>query len=207
MAKERIFVDTKQINKLAIELKNLEKEMPGAAVSAINRTVDTIATRIGRITVKEYAIKQKEVKDSIKKNKASGKTINASLESKGYTLSFAHFPHSPATRMIALTLGSNHPKARVKVKIKKANGSVPSQTGFIAPTGAKSADKVQFNVFHRLGKARYPIAPIRTLSVPQMIGNAKVEDEIQKVAQETLEKRIEHEINYRLDKASKRIGG
>jgi hypothetical protein len=62
-----VFVDTKQLDRLAIELKGLEKEMPGAALSALNRTLDFMVTTIGRIVPQEYAIKSKEVKESIKK--------------------------------------------------------------------------------------------------------------------------------------------
>lgn len=207
MSKDNIFVDTKQLNKIVIGLKGFEKEMPGAVASALNRTVDHINTKLGRIVTQKYAIKTSDVKSTIKKNKAAKGDMSASLVSKGYTLSFAHFPHSPETPIIAMVLGVRHEKARVKVKIIESKGKIISKSGFIAKTGAKSADKIPYNVFHRLGKSRFPIAPIRTLSVPQMIGNEEVEKQIQNIANEKLNERIEHEINWRLDKIKNQVKG
>jgi hypothetical protein len=207
MSSENIFVDTKQLDRLSIQFKSLGNEMPAAAASALNRTLDFVVTRIGRIVPQEYAIKTGEVKETMSKRKASKTSLDASITSKGHTLSFAHFPHSPETPVIALTLGASHEKARVKVKIKKSKGRVTSKTGFIAKTGAKSVDKIPYNVFHRLTKNRLPIAPIRTLSVPQMIGNEKMEPEIQEAAQKKLAERIEHEIDWRLNNVKKQIKG
>lgn len=207
MAKDNIFVDTKQLNKIAIELKSLEKEVPGAVASALNRTVDHINTNIARMVTQEYAIKVGDVKKTIKKNKASRGELSASLVSKGHTLSFAHFPYTPKKLS----------RKKVKVTIKRSSGKVSSKAGFVAPTGAESEDKIQYNVFKRLGKFkiadkgshegewREMIAPIRTLSVPQMIGNVNIKAQIQEEAQKKLNERIEHEIAWRLDNAAKNI--
>lgn len=201
MGKDNIFVDTKELNKIAIELKGLEKEVPGAVASALNRTVDTINTSIARMVTQEYAIKAGDVKKTIKKHKAQKGSLSAGLVSRGHTLSLAHFQFTPK---------QPGKKTKVKVKIKRQGGKKvvnTSPAAFVASTGATTEDKTQYNVFHRVGDKRLPIKVIRTLSIPQMIGNDKITSQVQEVAQKKLDERIKHEIEFRLDKAKKKIKG
>jgi hypothetical protein len=202
-----VTIDVSPLDKLAKELKGFENEIPGAVSSALNRTVQHVYTKIGSIVTENYAVKSQDVKSTMRSNitKASKGKLSASIRSIGHTLSFAHFPHNPQSNIIARTMGVQHSKARVRVKILKGKGYVTSKVGFIAKTGAKSADKVQFNVFKRLGKSRLPIAPIRTLSIPQMITNKTTEEKITDLANKKLAERIDHEIKYRLDKVQKEM--
>jgi hypothetical protein len=96
----------------------------------------------------------------------------------------------------------------VKVQIKKSEAKRYINTypqPFLASTGAKSAEKTQFNIFKRVGKARLPIKILRTLSVPQMITNENVTDQIQQAAQGKLNERLEHEIARVMTLAQKNI--
>ncbi|WP_148206721.1 phage tail protein [Desulfitobacterium hafniense] len=191
MAKQDIFVDTKQIERLTFELKGFEEKVGTATYHALKRTVSHVRTQIGRIIPKSYAIKASDVKRTLSSKEPSLKDLSATITSKGHTLSFAHFPFTPRKpKKIRRSIFEN----AVMVTIKKDRGKVLSRTGFVATTGAKSADKVQFNVFKRLGKDRLPIAPIRTLSIPQMITNEGVAEQIQRAAADKLDERFEHEI-------------
>lgn len=188
MAKQDIFANTKQLDRLTLELKGFEDKVGEATYHALNRTIDQVITKVGRIVPQSYAIKPKEVKESFKGGiKRPSKTdLTASITSRGHTLSFAHFPYTP-----------KKPRKQAKsvmVSIKKSNGKVLSRNGFVATTGAKSEAKTQFNVFMRLGKERLPIAPIRTLSIPQMITNENVGEQIKNFASDKLSDRLEHEI-------------
>lgn len=198
-----VTIDVSPLNKLAQGLKGFEKEIPGAAASALNRTIQHVYTRVGKIVTDNYAIKAKDVKSTMANNisKASKGQLSASVRSVGHTLSFAHFPYSPGKP------GTGRP---VKVKIKKSSGKKEVMTQnrpFVATTGAKSEDKTQFNVFKRTGKERKPIVVLRTLSVPQMITNKATEESITEVANKKLAERVEHEIKYRLDKVKKELKG
>lgn len=205
MAKDTVFAETKQLDRLTIELKGFEKEVGQATYYALNRTIDYTITQVGRIIPKSYAIKASEVKDSFKGGvkKPSKTDLTASLTSTGHTLSFAHFPFKPKTdKRGKRSVFQN----AVTVTIKKAKGNVLVKKGFVAKTGAKSKDKTQYNVWMRLGtfstmtKGRYEgqqreeIAPIRTLSIPQMITNDGVAEQIQQAAMKKLDERLEHEI-------------
>lgn len=199
MAKDLISFDLKSLNNLVIGLNGFEREMPNAAYSAVKRTLSHVRTSIGRLVPQEYQIKTTDVKNAVSNpNVQRGQITKASLLVKGRTLSFAHFKFTP--RM-------SKTKRKVKVKIKRQDGYKPVETNplpFVASTGAASADKIQNNVFRRLGKERLPIVVLRTLSVPQMVGNEKIAEQIQQIATEKLDERITHEIEYRLDKIKKR---
>jgi hypothetical protein len=200
MATGKITIDVSSLNKVGKELKGLEKQMPGAIASALNRALDHGVTQIAKIVPKVYSIKQSEVKAAIKKNPASKGDISANIVIKGGRLTFVHFPFTPKL-----------PNTKRKVKVKIKNGGKKevktNPSAFIAPTGAKSADKVQYNVFVRKGQKRLPITVLRTLSIPQMVENESVQPIISEAMTNKLNERIDHEIKYRLDKAAKNIKG
>jgi len=200
MPNENITIDVSSLNRISRDLSQFQEEIPGAVASSLNRTLDFMNTRIGKLVTAEYEIKVSDVKKTITKIRARKGDMKAGLKSTGNTLSFAHFkftPKVPGTR-----------KA-VKVKIKKKDGFKEVRTQrkpFIMSTGAQSADKIQFNVFKRIGdgRNRTNLAVLRTLSVPQMIQSVNVGNEIEKAATKKLEERVQHEIEYRLNKLRSR---
>lgn len=203
MGKGIIQIDTRQIDLLSVELQSFPKQTQTAMYHALKRSLDQTKNEIGRIVPKEYAIKSKEVKESFNGgvNYPTKENLEASLTSTGKRLSFAHFPFTPKT---AVRKGK---RAVVKVTIKKSRPKVASKVGFTASTGAKSEDKVQFNVFRRLGKERFPISPIRTVSIPQMITAEGMEEKIQSFALEKFEQRLEHEMNRAMDRIQDKMKG
>lgn len=192
-------VDTSSLKQINKQLSNLKNQIPGATASAINRTLDYTSTRWRKLITQRYSIKTAEVKDSIKKHPASKALLVASINVTGHRLSFVHFPFNPK---------SPGTKRAVKVKIVKEGGLKTVGTKhkpFIATTGAKSEDKTQYNVFKRTTDKRNPIVVLRTLSIPQMASYKVVYDKVQDLAQRKLEERIEHEINWRLEKAAGKV--
>lgn len=194
-----ILIDAKSINTLCIELKGFEKEVGMATYRAINRTIDRVVTKVGRIVPQHYAIKSKDVKESFENGikRPSYRKLEASLTSRGHTLSLAHFPHSPQA--------PSRRKYKVKATIKKSSGRKviqPVKKGeltlkpFIMSTGADPADKtkIPYNVFRRDSKRRMDLVVPRTLSIPQMITNSGVADEVSEFAAEVLSERLQHEI-------------
>lgn len=216
MGSNTIRIDTKQIERLTVQLKGFEKEVSIAAYHALNRTVDFTVVQVARIVPKEYSIKSSEVKESLKRKKPEKSDLTASVTSTGHTLSFAHFPFTPKT---AKRSKRSIFDTAVVVSIIKPKGKIMSKKGFVASTGAKSEEKTQFNVFKRTGKfsitqkGRYrgrfreEIAPIRTLSIPQMITNSGVADKIMDAAQKKLEERLDHEITRAMTELQTKIGG
>lgn len=188
MSNNQIQIDLTQLNVLSQRLSRFQNEIPGAMASALNRTVDFIYTRIGKIVTEEYVIKTSDVKSTITKKKASKARLTANLKSKGSTLSFSHFRFTPRSSRI---------KRKVKIKIKRNDGF---KTLTINPNAFVQNIGGTVNVFVRDGADRYPIRSLRTLSVPQMIQNTDVENKIHQDANRKLGERIEHEVWYRLQR-------
>lgn len=202
-----IQIDTSKLEKLANEFKGFEKQVGIAAIRTLRKTADSTLGMTCKYVSEEYKIKQKDVRETFKNGKkypANSGKLEASLTSTGRRLSFAHFPFTPKTDKRAKK-GESIFKSSVFVTIKASKGPILSKKGFVATTGAKSADKVQFNVFKRLGSERLPIAPIRTLSIPQMITNEKIDVKVSRFATQKFENTIESELMYELNKLGDRI--
>lgn len=192
MAKGTIYIDTRQIDRLVVELKGFEEQVSLATISALKRTLDHVKTKTGQIISKEYSVKSSFVKEFFKGGPREAGKLTMNLLVVGRTLTMGRFPHSPTA--------PRKRKYKVKVAIKRGGRKTVSTdpSAFIAPTGAMSPDKIQSNVFVRLGKKRLPIRPLFTLSVPQMVTNEKVAAQIQEAANKKLAERLEHEIIYRM---------
>lgn len=185
-----IEVDTKALKRVAVELEEVsKKDVPKAIVAALNRTIQTVGTDMKREAVKRYEIKAGEVQKTLKLKRASTSQMQANAQSTGRPLGLFHFKVKPRKR----------PTKKIKniqVKIKKADGYKAIKTS----PKAFIANKNALNVFKRVGKSRLPIERLTTLSIPQMISNPEALEYIQSHAQETLEKRTAHEIEFRLSK-------
>lgn len=185
-----IEVDTKALKRVAIELADVsQKDVPKAIVAALNRTIQTVGTDMKREAVQRYEIRSGDVQKTLKIKRASASNMQANALSTGKPLGLFHFKVKPRKR----------PTKRIKyikVKIKKTDGYKEIKTN----PKAFIAEKNALNVFKRVGKSRLPIERLTTLSIPQMISNPEALANIQKHAQETLEKRTAHEIEYRLSK-------
>lgn len=186
-----VIIDTKQVHRKAIELQKIPGQIPKATAQAMNRTIDHIYTQTSKEVRKDYAIKDKDVKSTLKKIKATPGRLGGAVISKGRTLTlYHHFRVSP-------TNPSKGKRYQVKVTVKKGKPEILSSTPkpFIAT--ANNAKQVM----RRVGAARKPVVVLRSLSVPQMVSNEQVMSNIQESAQKMLEKRMNHEISRRLEKA------
>ncbi len=189
------YIDAKELRQITIELNKLPKQIPQASASALNRTLDFTATRIKKEVTAEYSIKSGDVSKTLKKKRASKSNLYSYIQSRGYSLSLAKFPHSPRKYTIS-------PKT-VKVKVKKEGGYKPINT---QPKAFVQTMNGAINIWKRKGPERMPVIMLRTLSIPQMVSNKDTMNRIQNAASKKLQERVNHEIKWRLDKASKKGG-
>lgn len=184
-------IDDSQLKRLSDKLEKFPKEIPKAANAAMNRTITYVKKEVKKSVTAEYNVKSGEIEGTLSIKKSSG-NIGAMIISRGKTLNMDHFPSN-------IESGLKKRKA-IKVKIKKSGfKNVSTQPkAFIASLGGT------FHIAKRKGNARFPIKVLSTLSIPQMISNSKISENVQQKAQEQLKKRIDHEIEYRLNKMSGR---
>ena len=184
-------IDAKQLQKVAVELSEIPKVAPKAMAAALNRTISTVKTDMKREAVAAYEIKGADVTKTLRMRKASPSYLRAEVSSIGQPVALIHFkvkPKNPPTRRT---------NKQLQVKIKKSDGY---KTIKRKPSAFVQNINGRNNVFAREGKNRLPISRLYSLSIPQMISNDGVLQKITDKANETLEKRVQHEIEYRLNK-------
>lgn len=115
---------------------------------------------------------------------------SASLIYKGRVLTPTHFKMKPTQRK---------PKPyRVSQEVFKGQRKNLPAGVFLASSGGEGSTQIPFQ---RESESRYPIKSIKTLSVPQMIENEKVQPLIQQNIDEGLSKRLENHVKQMLAKA------
>lgn len=165
-----------------------------------------LPAKITKAVTGVYAIKQSEVR---KAGKSAQKTaqitkgkpiVNIRMDGltmtyQGRRLTLAHFKLYP---------GGQPAKRKYKVKATIFKGKRVTINGkgtppFVAPTSRKGAGATWI-AFTRLGKERLPIAPIRTVSIPQMMENETVAEIINTEKDKLVLKRFQ----YHLDRFMKK---
>lgn len=162
---------------------------------------DKLTPKITKAVTGVYAIKTAEVREageSAEKTaqKTKGKKIGdirmdgLSLTYQGRRLTLAHFKPYP---------GGQPTKRKYKVKATIFKGKRVTINGkgtppFVAPTSRKAAG-APWIPFARVGKERLPVAPIRTVSIPQMLENEKVAEIINEEKDKLVLDRFQHHLD------------
>ena len=190
-----IFVDTKQLKSVAMELAEFPKKVPKEVlVPALNDSLKRVNTVVKRGVSGRYVIPQKEVEKSIKRKHASASNPSASIVLRGKPKGLINFKLKPAKMQ---SQAGKKLKARksLEVKIKKEGGY--KQIG-IKPAAFVAVANGTPNVFHRKGKKSLPIERLVTISVPQMLSAKAVINPVQKRTEEILKERINHHLHRKL---------
>lgn len=162
-------------------------------IKAVNATTNDFRSRgpgwISQEVSKVYTIKKKDVTQSRKEARVSGKikiagvTLNnVKIEYRGSLLTPVHFKMSPKKR-------PNKNGYRIAVEIKKGSKTRLPRNVFLADN--KGGTQIPFQ---REGSGRYPIRSVKSVSVPQMITNKDTSDAIRNRINKELIKRLEHNV-------------
>lgn len=181
----RITIDTSALNRVMRGMRGFEREVPAAVQSALNRTIDHVFTKSAQEVTKRYNIKNKEVRETMYKQRASRGSINAFVRFRGKRFTLGRF----------LPGGLLSSSKVAKVKIKKSAGYQRvggEPKAFVQTINGRS------HVMRRKGRARYPVDVMRTIATAQMVENDDVQEAIQQAASIMLARRVEHEIDRRL---------
>lgn len=173
------------------------------SAKVINRTISDFKSRgpgwVSQEVAKEYNIKKKDVNETKKGVKNAGKVRvqgvtldNIEILYQGRLLTPTHFAMKPKTRP------TNGKAYTVTAQIKKSEGrKALGSRVFLGKSGREGTTQIPFQ---RIGTERLPIKAIKTLSVPQMITNETVSENIHKRINEELAKRLDHNLKRILGK-------
>lgn len=194
MATGAMNVVIENYRELVNDINNIEKQ----SKKAVQRTISDFKSRgpgwVSQEIVKEYNIKKKDINEAKKSVSKGGNRIkiagtsvdNLSILYQGRLLTPTHFGMKPASRP-----AKNRAYA-VTAQIKKSGGRKSlGRSVFLAPSGSVGTKQIPFQ---RKGNARLPIDVIKTVSVPQMVTNQKVSEQIQKRINTELGKRLDHHL-------------
>ena len=167
--------------------------LPGAAAQAMaramNRALEGARTAAAQQTRAEYRVNAAAIKATMRLVRATPARLEATVTSRGQRIplfAFKPVPDQPGTG------GPGRPQLRVGVK--RAGGRKEVRSAFIARAGRVSM---------RQGKARFPLVSLFGPAVPQMMHNEAVIAQIEAVAQQRLDARLEHEIARALEQAER----
>ena len=159
------------------QLKNSDKQLEKALYFAKNRALNTVKTELARGVPKKYDTKQKTIRDRTRVNKNTGE-----VSVKGSPIRLFKFRITPTS-----------PKRQlVTASVKRASKSLPN--AFV-----QQMRNGTIGVFERVGKSRYPIRQLYSVSAPQMAGEEEVLEGAMERASIVFDERLSHEIGRLLD--------
>ena len=175
------------------------QNMQGKGKKVINRTIGDFKKRgpgwISQEIVKEYNIKKADINEHKKgvRNKGTARVRGVRLDQvqlvyQGRVLTPTHFGMKPKARP------ARGPYI-VTAQIKKTESRKPlGERGvFLAASGREGTMQIPFQR-QAADTKRLPIEVIKTVSVPQMITNEKVSEDIHSRINIELGKRLEHHL-------------
>lgn len=182
-----IYCDAGDMHK---KIKEVEKVLTGQSVhaalaSALNRTITFVGSETKREVQKEYAV-TKSINKSLSMEKATRSKLTAAANYKDKPIPMFVFKHKVA---------ANQYRSPISILIKKSNGMQTHNGSNPALFKAYGGSKIiRRDAGQRNLKTAY------TLSIPQMVQSDEVYDDIAKKAEEKLQERINHELEWRMSK-------
>lgn len=160
-----------------------------ATLRAVNRAVDVIATEANREIRKIYLVPAREVSKSMRKKKAflASREASGSVFFSGRGLNLAQFRARQTKKGVS-----------VQVKVQGGRHVIPgsflaASTRNNATGGGSMGIKM---VYVRVGRERYPIKSLRSVSVPQTVQNEAIEAAVKKAAQAAFIKTFDQQMAY-----------
>jgi len=152
-----------------------------ATLRALNRTVDAVATQGNREVRKVYRIRARDVARAITKKRAHKRqaVMSGEVVFQGRGLNLIDFGGRQSKRGVSVQVLVSGPRKTIPGTFIATN----TRTGFRG-------------IFRRVGKGRYPIVNLRSVSVPQAVRNKVVDAAIRKVAGEVFLRNFNQQVAY-----------
>lgn len=185
-------VNEAQLNDIEKKLGHLKNKAPTVLQRAINRAVQKAKTEAKDGANEEYFITKGNIEKTLRATRASRTRLSAELTSRGGPIALTKFKVSPKRAVTRTKRGKPSPKS-YKAAVKRDSGLTPlsgDPKAFFTIMGTGHE-----GVMERVSNRRLPLKQLYGPAVPSMIKNEEVIERIQKESTETLEKRIDAEIN------------
>jgi len=197
----RIEINEEELAEIRKKLGKLQAKAPIALYRAINEAVSKARKETKDAIAARYNIRpNKDILPTLSISKANSKKLWAALKSKGAPIALTKFKVNPTSRARRLKGGKGYKPPVYKADVKKETGERKlngNPKAFIAVM--KSGHKAVMERVSKRGES-LPLKELYGPSAPSMMKNDEVMEQIKESASETLQKRLDHQIQYILQK-------
>lgn len=210
---QTIYANTKQLDQISELLGGFPKDASIIMNRVLSRAADTVRVETGRQIPKVFGAPQKEIKSALSSKQRKVKTImgasgegSVSVEVLGRPLTMPRFRHTPASPPGTTKKGKRR-VFRVKAMISRESGMKTispvhgldgkNKPVFLMPSKRDNGG-VSYLFAYRTGTRKgkkEKLKVIRTLSIPQMVTNEQVGPVIIDKVNQTVFKRLTHELD------------
>lgn len=203
-----ISIQLRKYDKLVKKLEKLNKDSEVALKKTVSDLKSRAPAQVTKAVTARYNIKAGEVTAAGKIAKTTATVIKTpskpidtvQMTYTGTLLTPTHFNMKPKSR----PQGTKDENGRTIKKPKKYEVSaeiIKGQRKGLGPNVFLGGNKGGTDIpFQRKGDSRTPIQAIKTLSIPQMISNETVYQDIQKNLEELISNRVNHHVEQALKK-------
>lgn len=176
-------ITDEQISRVESILKGIQNGPEKVFYNVINRALSTVRTVSGKEIREIYAISQKDLRSesTIKLHKASKSDLSGEITFAGCSIPLYRFNVTPKLPTQGIT---------VRAAVLKSSAQTEFESAFI---GLMKSGHT--GIFERTTAKRFPIREFYGPSVAHMAGNSIALTKMEQAAQETIDKRIDVEIN------------
>ncbi len=151
-----ISYDQNMLAQVEKKLGKMKREAPKALKNALNQTARQARTDLKNQVRKQYTVKAGKVSQAMRIQRATNSKLNATIFVKGKVLNITNYKTST-------------PKKGAKAQVVKDGGLKQ----IIGPKGITAFQGINDLLWQRRGKERYPIKPLKSLSIPKAVGSEK----------------------------------
>lgn len=194
------------LEELELILGHMKYKASSVLFNVANRVASNVRKNLSKEVLKKYGIKSADVKKTVTMKRASKSNPSCYVTTVGGTIQLYKFKTKPKDVVSTKGIKINKRK-KVKVKVLKASSLKESRHSFIqrmsnGHVGVFRRKLVSTGIKNTISnKSKYSaIKELHGPSVPQMVSNDEVINNIYEQAEITYNKRIEHEINRLLSK-------
>ncbi len=196
-------VDVTGIREVERQLGELKNKAPVALCRAINDAVSKTRTEMKKVPQDEFHVQQKGVYKELKPHKASRSNLKGAVSASGERIDLYKFKRSLAGGIVkAAVIKANSPKTLEKGEKRAFIATVGNgHKGIFERQGIIKKRKTRKDgLSSRITKHNESIRELTGLSAPQMLNNEGAMHHIEHVAGETLSKRLQHHVDYILQR-------
>ncbi|MCP3923336.1 MAG: hypothetical protein GY714_12200 [Desulfobacterales bacterium] len=178
-------IDTDGLKNARLFFEVIGDKANGALARSVNRTIQGVKTDSVRSVRENYNVKAASVRKGFSFKKANRRSSNASALVRGSRISLREFGVRPNSLR-------SRPKVGLSVRVGRQRKTIRS-----------SFFSKGKHIYRRVEKSRLPVEKLLGPSIPQMMNNEEVVNNVEKSAVERFEKNFKHEMGREIQRSLK----